>query len=506
MESLSNLFLGFTVSLSPVNLMYCFIGVVLGTVVGVLPGLGASATIALLLPITFYIQDTSAIIMLAGIWYGSMYGGSITSILLRIPGEAASVVTCLDGYQMAKKGRAGVALGISAFGSFIAGTLGIVGLMLLAPPLAEFSLRFGPPEYFALTMLGLTLVAYLAQGSMIKAILMSVLGLVLSMVGLDPVRSMARFTYNSLILMNGLELVPIAMGLFGISEVLSILERKTVQEEVAKPPKGLLSLLPNRKDWRDSAVPMARGTVLGFLIGIIPGGGAIISSFASYAVEKRVSKHPERFGTGAIEAVAAPESANNAATAGGFIPLLTLGIPSNVITALMLGALMLHGVTPGPTLLTNRPDMFWGVVTSMYIGNAMLLVLNLPLIGLFTKIAKVPEAIMGSIITLVCLIGAYGVNNNPMDILVMVVFGILGYLMKKFKYEPAPFLLAFILGPMIEISLRQSLIVSRGSFMIFFSRPISAVLLGLAILLLVTPAVRRYFGLTKGGEISSSEK
>jgi putative tricarboxylic transport membrane protein len=492
MDTLHNVLLGFSVSLSPVNLLYCFVGVLLGTIVGVLPGLGASATIALLLPLTFYINDTSAIIMLAGIWYGSMYGGSTTSILLRIPGEAASVVTCLDGFEMAKKGRAGPALGIAAFGSFIAGTLGIVGLMFLAPPLAEFSLRFGPPEYFGLTMLGLTLVAYLAQGSMLKAIMMAVIGLLLSTVGLDPVRSMARFTYGTVTLLNGLELVPIAMGLFGIAEVLGMIEQKAKAEEVAKPPKGLLALLPNKQDWRDSAPAIGRGTILGFLVGILPGGGAIISSFASYAVEKRFSKHPEKFGTGLIEAVAAPESANNSATAGAFIPLLTLGIPSNVIMALMLGALMLHGVTPGPMLLTQRPDMFWGIVTSMYVGNIMLLVLNLPLVGLFTQITRVPQAIMGGIITLVCMIGAYGINNNPMDILVMVVFGVIGHFMRKFKFEAAPLLLAFILGPMIETSLRQSLIISKGSFMIFFASPLSGILLGLAVFLLVTPPLREF--------------
>ncbi len=494
MDTLHNVLLGFSVSLSPVNLLYCFVGVLLGTVVGVLPGLGASATIALLLPLTFYINDTSAIIMLAGIWYGSMYGGSTTSILLRIPGEAASVVTCLDGFEMAKKGRAGPALGIAAFGSFIAGTLGIVGLMFLAPPLAQFSLKFGPPEYFGLTMLGLTLVAYLAQGSMLKAIMMAVIGMLLSTVGLDPVRSMARFSYGTVTLLNGLELVPIAMGLFGIAEVLGMIEQKAGAEEVAKPPKGLLALLPNKKDWKDSAPAIGRGTILGFLVGILPGGGAIISSFAAYAVEKRFSKHPEKFGTGLIEAVAAPESANNSATAGAFIPLLTLGIPSNVIMALMLGALMLHGITPGPMLLTQRPDMFWGIVTSMYVGNIMLLVLNLPLVGLFTQITRVPEAIMGGIITLVCMIGAYGINNNPMDILVMVVFGVIGHFMRKFKFEAAPLLLAFILGPMIETSLRQSLIISRGSFMIFFASPIAGILLGLAVFLLVTPPLRAYFG------------
>jgi putative tricarboxylic transport membrane protein len=490
-DTLHALILGFSVSLAPMNLLYCFIGVALGTLVGVLPGLGPAATIALLLPLSYYLPATSAIIMLAGIWYGSMYGGSTTSILLRIPGEAASVVTAIDGYEMAKQGRAGAALGISAFGSFIAGTIGVVGLMLVAPLLAEFALKFGSPDYFALAVLVLTLVSYLGSKSVLKALTMAALGLLLGTVGLDPVRSSARFTFGTLTLRGGIELVPMVMGLFGMAEVLRIIEKKVSVEEVAKPPKGLLALLPNRKDWQDSAAPIARGAILGFLIGTLPGGGAIISSFMSYALEKRLSKNPEKFGKGTIEAVAGPESANNSATAGGFVPLLTLGIPSNVVMALMLGAFMLHGLTPGPMLLAQHPDMFWGVVTSMYVGNVMLLILNLPLIGLFTKITKVPSSILGPIIVVVCLIGAYGVNNNPMDVLVMVIFGAFGHLMGKFGYEPAPLVLAFVLGPMIEISLRQSLILSEGSFLIFFLRPTSGILLAIAIFTLLGPAMRR---------------
>ena len=485
-ETFHNLLLGFSVSLAPLNLFYCFVGVLLGTVVGVLPGLGSAATIALLLPITFHMPATSAIIMLAGIWYGSMYGGSTTSILLRIPGEAASVMTCVDGFEMARQGRAGAALGIAAFGSFIAGTVGVVGLMFLGPPLAEFALEFGPPEYFALTTLGLTLVSYLGSKSVPKALSMAVVGLLLGTVGLDPVRSAERFTFGSLSLQGGIELVPMVIGLFGLAEVFLMLDRRWRVEDVVRTPTGLLDLLPTRQDWRDSAGAIARGTLIGFLVGVLPGAGATISSFVAYALEKRRSRHPERFGTGAIEGVAAPEAANNSATAAGFVPLLTLGIPGNVVTALMLGAFLLHGITPGPTLLTQRPEMFWGVVTSMYVGNVMLLILNIPLIGLFTRIARVPASILGPLIVLVCLAGTYGVNNNPIDLLVMVAFGVAGYLMTKLGYDPAPLVLGFVLGPMVEMSLRQSLILSQGSFLIFFGRPIAGVLLGLALFMVMS--------------------
>ena len=485
-ETFHNLLLGFSVSLAPLNLFYCFVGVLLGTVVGVLPGLGSAATIALLLPITFHMPATSAIIMLAGIWYGSMYGGSTTSILLRIPGEAASVMTCVDGFEMARQGRAGAALGIAAFGSFIAGTVGVVGLMFLGPPLAEFALEFGPPEYFALTTLGLTLVSYLGSKSVPKALSMAVVGLLLGTVGLDPVRSAERFTFGSLSLQGGIELVPMVIGLFGLAEVFLMLDRRWRVEDVVRTPTGLLDLLPTRQDWRDSAGAIARGTLIGFLVGVLPGAGATISSFVAYALEKRRSRHPERFGTGAIEGVAAPEAANNSATAAGFVPLLTLGIPGNVVTALMLGAFLLHGITPGPTLLTQRPEMFWGVVTSMYVGNVMLLILNIPLIGLFTRIARVPASILGPLIVLVCLAGTYGVNNNPIDLLVMVAFGVACYLMTKLGYDPAPLVLGFVLGPMVEMSLRQSLILSQGSFLIFFGRPIAGVLLGLALFMVMS--------------------
>ena len=483
MSILDSLALGFSVALTPTNLLFCFIGSVLGSVVGVLPGLGCAATIALLLPLTFYFNETSAIIMLAGIYYGAMYGGSTTSILFRIPGESTSVVTCLDGYEMARKGRAGAALGISAFGSFFAGTLGVVGLTLFAPPLVEWALEFGPPEYFSLMVLGLTLVTFLGKGSALKTIMMAILGMLLGTVGLDPVNSVSRFTFGSKFLMSGFELVILAMGMFGISEVFKMIEKPVRQEQVVKAPEGILALFPNRQEWKASISPILRGTILGFLVGVLPGGGAIISTFASYGIEKRISKHPERFGYGAIEGVAGPESANNAASTGAFIPLLTLGIPSNGAVALLLGAIMIHGITPGPLLFKTRPDMFWGLITSMYIGNVMLLILNLPLVGLFAKIAFVPSSIMNPIIAFVCILGAYGVNNNPFDILFMVIFGICGFLAEKLDFEPAPLLLAFILGPMIEVSLRQSLILSRGSFDIFFSRPISGVTLSIAIIL-----------------------
>ena len=485
-----SLALGFSVSLTPANLAYCFAGVLLGTLVGVLPGLGSAATIALLLPVTYRMPPTSALIMLAGIWYGSMYGGSTTSILLRVPGESASVMTCIDGFEMARRGRAGAALGIAAFGSFIAGTLGLVGLMLLAPPLAEFALDFGPPEYFALTLLGLTLVSFLGTSSAPKALAMAALGLLLGIVGLDPVRSEARFTFGVLSLQSGIDLVPMVMGLFGFSQVLHLLARPPLTEGVAHAPRGFLSRLPNRQEWRDASGAIGRGSLVGFLVGILPGAGGTISSFVAYAIEKRLSSSPERFGRGAIEGVAAPESANNAATASGFIPLLTLGLPANVVMALMLGAFMLHGITPGPTLLAQKPDMFWGLITSMFVGNVMLLVLNLPLIGIFAKVTRMPPAYLVAVIVLACLVGAYGVNNNAFDIAVMLGFGLFGYYAERSGFSLAPLVLAFVLGPLMETSLRQSLILSQGAFDIFVTRPISAVLLIASLLMLAAPCLR----------------
>jgi putative tricarboxylic transport membrane protein len=484
MDILNNILLGFQVALAPMNLFFCFLGVLIGTLVGVLPGLGPVAAMSLLLPSTFHVSPVAAVIMLAGIYYGAMYGGSTTSILVNIPGEAASVVTCLDGYQMARKGRAGPALGMAAFGSFIAGTVSIIGLMFLAPPLAEMALKFGPPEYFSLMLLGLVILTFLAGGSMTKALLMAAFGLFLGLVGMDIMTATPRFTLGFYFLTDGVGLVPVVMGLFGISEVLINVEAGLKQEVFQTKIKNLL---PTLKDWKDSIWPILRGSVIGFFLGILPGGGAVISSFVSYAVEKKVSKHPEKFGTGIIEGVAGPESANNAATGGAFIPLFTLGLPSNAVMAMLLGALIIYGMQPGPMLIKQHPDLFWGAVTSMYIGNVMLLVLNLPLIGLWVKILKIPYPVLFPLILLFCLIGVYSLNNNVAEIGLMLVFGGLGYLMKKFDYEAAPLVLALVLGPMMEHALRQSLIMSNGSPAIFFTRPISLVICLGVLTLLVLP-------------------
>jgi putative tricarboxylic transport membrane protein len=484
MELLSQLALGFAVALDPVNLLYCFAGVFIGTLIGVLPGIGPVGAMSLLLPVTFKATPEAAIIMLAGIYYGSMYGGSTTSILVNIPGEAASVVTCLDGYQMARQGRAGPALGMCAFGSFIGGTVGLVGLILLAPPLSKFALAFGPPEYFSLMVLGLTILVYLAHGSMAKALIMAGFGMVLGLIGLDSITGQPRLTFDRLELVDGVGLAPIVMGLFGVGEVLINVEQ-AIRRDVYQTK--IKNLLPGVKDWVASTWPMVRGSLVGFLLGILPGGGAVISSFLSYALEKRLAKEPERFGRGAIEGVAGPETANNAATSGAFIPLMTLGVPPNVIMAMLLGAFMVHGVTPGPLMMTSNPALFWGVIASMYIGNIMLLVLNLPLIGMWVQVLKVPYQILFPLILLFCLIGVYSISNSVFDIYVMIAFGLIGYLMKKFGYEGAPLVLAFVLGPLLENNLRKSLILSQGEFSIFFLRPISAVCLLLALFLLLSP-------------------
>jgi putative tricarboxylic transport membrane protein len=499
MDLLSNLQLAFSVVFQLNNLLFCFIGVLIGTLVGVLPGLGPVATMSLLLPSTFHISPVSAIIMLGGIYYGAQYGGSTTSILLNIPGEASSIVTCLDGYQMARQGRAGPALGISAFASFLAGTLATILIMLIAPPLTKFALRFGPPEYFALMFLGITILTYLAQGSMVKALMMACVGIFMGTIGTDTISGTERFTYRSYTLMDGLGLVPVVMGLFGISEVLTNIE-ESLKRDVYQT--RISNLLPSLKDWKDSTLPIIRGSFIGFFLGILPGAGAIISSFGAYAVEKKISKEPEKFGKGAIEGVAAPEAANNAASQAAFIPLLTLGIPANVVMAILLGALMIHGIKPGPLLAKNHPDLFWGVIGSMYIGNAMLLVLNLPLIGMWVKILKIPYPILFPLILLFCLIGCYSVNNNIVEVVIMIVFGIIGYLMRKFEYEGAPLVLAFVLSPMIENAFRQSLTMSHGSFSIFFGRPISCTLLIMAVILLIAPLVLKKR--PKGGEAETA--
>jgi putative tricarboxylic transport membrane protein len=491
MDVLNNLATGFAVALTPINLLYCFVGSFIGTAIGVLPGLGPPATIALLLPVTYGIPATSAVILLAGIFYGAMYGGSTTSILLNIPGEAASVVTCLDGYQMARQGRAGVALAISAFASFIAATFSILGLMLLAPPLAAFALKFGPPENFALLVLGLMMVGYLAGASMTKGLMMACIGLLLGMVGLDPIMGTQRFTYGVVKLSEGFEFILVAMGLFGIGEILVNVEQ-TIKAKILQTK--IRGLLPNREEWLASLAPITRGSLLGFFVGVLPGGGAIISSFISYALEKKLSKHPERFGKGAIEGVAAPEAANNGAATGSFIPLLTLGIPGNASIAMIFAALLIHGIRPGPLLVTERPEVFWGLVASMYIGNLMLLVLNLPLIGLWVKLLRVPYSLLAPLILTFVIVGAYSVNNSIFDVGITIAFGLFGYLMRKFNFEPAPLVLAMILGPQLEASLRRSLIYSRGDLGVFFERPIAAVLLALALLTLLSPVLRWMLG------------
>lgn len=486
MDFLSAMQLGFSTALQPLNILYCFIGVFIGTLIGVLPGIGPSGAIAILMPVTFNIPSVSAIIILAGIYYGAMYGGSTTSILVNIPGEAASVVTCIDGYQMARKGRAGPALGISAFGSFIAGISGIILLAVLAPSLAQIALDFGPPEFFSLMILGLTLVIYLGSASMIKALMMAAFGVVLGCIGQDPILGNPRLTYGIEALFDGVDLIPVIMGLFGISEVLINLEKKEHREIYETEIKGLL---PTREDWKQSAKPIARDTLLGFFLGIVPGGGALLASFASYAIEKKFSKHPEKFGTGAIEGVAGPETANNAGTMGAMVPLLTLGIPSNVVMALLLAALMIHGTPPGPMLIESHPDLFWGILASMILGNFLLLLLNLPLIGMWVQILKVPYKVLSPLIIMFCLIGAYSVHLNVVDIVIMLFFGGLGYLMKKYEYDAAPLVLAFILGPMLETALRQSLIVSHGSLYIFLQRPYSLISLISALIFLVLPLI-----------------
>jgi len=483
---------GFAVALTPGNLLYVFLGTIIGTVIGVLPGLGPTASIALMLPVTIGMDMVSALIFLAGIYYGAMYGGSTTSILVNIPGEAASVVTCIDGYQMARQGRAGPALGMSAFGSFVGGTLGVVAVMLISPLLAEAALKFGPPEMFALLFFAFTCVGGLTGKSRARGLLMASLGLLLGTVGTDAIHGVDRFTFGTLYLQDGIALVPLAMGLFGMGEILYNIERREESGSVLQTPKDLL---PTRQDWKDSWWPIVRGSGVGFGIGILPGGMPAVASLLSYAVERRLAKQPERFGKGAIQGVAGPETANNAATAGGFVPLLTLGIPTNSVLALMLAALMLHGVTPGPLLLFKWPDVFWGVIASMYIGNVMLLILNLPLIGLFVQILKVPYAVLSPLIIMFVLLGAYALNNSVTDVFATILFGIAGYLMKRYGLEPAPLVLAYVIGPMLENNLSKSLILARSAGLsLFFSRPISGTLLGLALLVLAYPLIRRCLG------------
>ena len=488
METLDLLAQGILTAAAPVNLLYGFIGVLLGTMVGVLPGLGPAGAIALLLPLALHAPPLSYLIMLFGITYGAQYGGSITSILVNIPGEASSVITCLDGYAMARQGRAGPALGIAAFGSFIGGTLALFGLAYLAPALAEFGLHFGPPEYAALMFFGLTALVYLAHGPMDKALIMAFTGVLLASVGLDPVTGSPRFTFNLLLLRDGVGLTPLVIGLFGVSEVLLNLSQADGGEVFQKKITGLL---PTRSDWKESAGPIARGSVLGFIIGAIPGLNVVIASFASYAVEKKLSSQPEKFGAGAIAGVAGPETANNAASASGWIPLLSLGLPTGSVTSLIFGALMIHGLAPGPLFIKNSPEIFWGLLGSMYLGNVMLVILNLPLIGLWIRVLKIPYFALFPLIILFSIIGAYTAAGNIGDVFIVILFGVAGYFMKKFGYEPAPLVLGFVLGPLLETAIRRSMIMSRGSAAIFFQRPIAAAFMGLALLMLLSPLIAK---------------
>ncbi len=478
---------GFGVVLEPTNLLYCLIGVVVGMLVGVLPGLGPAATIAILLPITIGIEPVTAIIMLAGIFYGAQYGGTITSVLLRLPGEASSVVTVFDGHALARNGRAGTALGIAAVGSFIGGTVSIVALSFVAPLVAGFALDFGPPEYTALALLGILLVATVSSGDRLKAVIAACVGLLLATVGRDTFTGAERFTFDSLSLADGLDFVPIAMGLFGLGEILYNLEER---HRAVHAPATVANVWPSRKDLRESSGAIGRGSVLGFFLGILPGGGATLASLASYALEKRRSKTPERFGRGAVEGVAAPESANNAAATSSFIPLLTLGIPANATMAVIYGALLIQGVRPGPQLVDQEPELFWGVVNSMYVGNILLLIMSIPLVGLFVKILRVRATILAPITVLITLVGVYTVNNDVFDIVLVIAFGALGYLMKKLGFDPGPLVLAFVLGALLEESLRRSLLLFGGDPTGFFSRPISGTLLVLFLLVALLPLIR----------------
>jgi TctA family transporter len=490
MELFSDLYVGFSTALDPFNLLYCFVGVLLGTAIGVLPGLGPVATIAMLLPLTFGLDPVSALIMLAGIYYGAQYGGSTTAILINLPGESSSVVTAIDGYQMAKKGRAGAALATAALGSFFAGTVSTILIAIAAPPLASVALQFGPAEYFSLMVLGLVASVALASGSLLKAIAMIVVGLLLGLIGTDIDSGAQRFTFDTPELMDGMNFVALSMGVFGIGEILRNIENEHTRSVMVKRVSGLVL---TREEFKRIVGPVLRGTGLGSLLGILPGGGAMLSSFAAYAIEKRVSPNSAEFGQGAIEGVAAPEAANNAGAQTSFIPMLTLGIPSNPVMALMIGAMIIQGITPGPNVVMDEPVLFWGMIASMWIGNVMLVLLNLPLIGLWVRILTIPYNLLFPAIIAFCCIGAYSVNNSIFDVYVMALFGLVGYVLVKLQFEPAPLLLGFVLGPMLEENLRRAMLLSRGDPSVFVTHPLSLVLLLTALALIVVvvlPTIR----------------
>jgi putative tricarboxylic transport membrane protein len=476
---------GFGVALSPANLLACFVGVLIGTIVGVLPGIGPVGAMALLLPSTYALPPAAALIMLAGIYYGSMYGGSTTSILVNVPGEAASVVTAIDGYQMARKGRAGAALTVSAAGSFVAGSVGVVGIVLFAAWLAELALQFGPPEYFALTVMGLAVLSRLSGGSVLLSFLMVGLGLAIGTVGMEPISGFRRFTFGSVQLSQGIELVPVIMGLYGVAEVLALAEEGAKKASISHV--RLRELFPTRAEWHRSSWPIARGSVVGFLTGLIPGPATVLATFIAYTIERKISRTPERFGTGAIEGVAGPEAANNGATAGAMVPILSLGIPFSPATAILLGALVIHGIQPGPLLMTERPEVFWGVVASMYVGNFLLLIFNLPLVGVFVSVLRLPQHLLSTLVLLLCLVGAYSLSNSILDLWVLVGMGIVGYGFRKLAIDPAPLIVALVLGPIMEKTLRQSLFMAHGDWRLLFLRPLSLVLFLIGALVLVGP-------------------
>lgn len=490
MEILDNLALGFGTALTLTNLMYCFFGVLFGTLVGVLPGLGPVATIAMLLPATFGLPPVSALIMLSGIYYGAQYGGSTTAILVNLPGESSSVVTALDGYKMALKGQAGKALATAALASFFAGTVSTVILALFAPPLAALALKFGPAEYFSLMVMGLVASVVLAHGSLLKAVGMVLLGLLLGLVGTDVNSGMPRYTFDIPEMADGINFVIVAMGVFGVGEIIRNLETESGRSLVASKVTGLW---PSKEDFKRIAAPTIRGTLLGSALGILPGGGAMLASFAAYSLEKKVSKNAKQFGHGAIEGVAAPEAANNAGAQTSFIPMLTLGIPSNPVMALMIGALIIQGIQPGPAIMTEQPALFWGIIASMWIGNLFLVILNLPLVGLWAKLITVPYQLLYPAILVFCAIGVFSLNNSIFDVYLMAGFGLIGYILLKLDCEPAPMLLGFIIGPMLEEYMRRALLLSRGDYTVFVTRPISGVMLFVAVAALVVvllPAVR----------------
>jgi putative tricarboxylic transport membrane protein len=475
------LIMGFQTALSLHNIYLCFIGCLWGTMVGVLPGIGPLAGIAILIPVTYGLDPIGAIIMLAGIYYGAMYGGSTTSILMNIPGESASVITCLDGYRMTQKGRAGAALFIAAWGSWIGGTLSVIGIMLLAPALADFAMEFGPPEMFALLLVAFLLLGVLGTGSFVKTMAMVLLGLLIGTVGMDPLSGELRFTYGLTELTDGIGFVPVAMGVFGLGEILAATE-ESLERDVYKP--RFRELLPTRREFRASLGPIFRGSGLGFFIGLLPGSAHVLASFMSYITEKKLAKNPEEFGTGRIEGVAGPETANNAATGGAMIPFLALGIPTGPAIAVMMIALLIHGIRPGPLMITEQPRLFWGLIASMYIGNIILVILNLPLVGVFVSLLRVPFRILMPLILLICLVGTYSVDLSTFDLIVLLASGVLGYFIRKYQYDLAPFILALILGPLLEESLRQSLMRSGGSFSIFWQSPIALTFLFISLLLL----------------------